>query len=86
MNAMKTRVQNDRPTDAVVQAVATVEGVEPVDLDVPLFSVVDPDALDRLFESPSDDLAVTFRYHGHDIELASDLTVAVDGTEIRPEH
>ncbi len=86
MNAMQTRVRSNQPTDAVVQAVATVEGVEPVDLDIPLFTVIDPDALDSLFESPSDDLGVTFRYHGHEIELDSDLTVTVDGTEIRPEH
>ncbi len=85
MNAMKERQRTVQPTDAVVRAVATVRDVEPIDLSLPLFTAVDPDALDRLFESPADDLSVTFHYHGHDVEVHSDLTVIVDGTAVEPE-
>jgi len=73
------------PTEAVVRAVATVRGVDPIDLRTPLFEAIDPDALDRLFASPADDLSVSFRYHGHDVTLTADLTVVVDGTVVEPE-
>ena len=73
------------PTEAVVRAVATVRGVDPTDLRTPLFEVIDPDALDRLFESPADDLTVSFQYHGHDVTLTADLTVVVDETVVEPE-
>ena len=82
---MKKRQRPVKPTDAVVRAVATVRDVDPIDLDLPLFTAVDPDALDRLFDSPADGLSVTFHYHGHDVEVRSDLTVVVDGTAVEPE-
>jgi hypothetical protein len=44
------RIADDRPvSDAVVEAVAAAAGVDPLELDVMLYEVVDPDALDRLF-------------------------------------
>ncbi|MFD1585785.1 HalOD1 output domain-containing protein [Halorientalis brevis] len=85
MNTIKERQRPVQPTDAVVRAVASVRDVDPVDLNRPLFMAVDPDALDRLFESRADGLSVTFRYHGHDVEVRSDLTVVVDGTAVEPE-
>lgn len=36
-------------SEKVVEEVAAAENVEPEDLDVPLFDVIDPDALDQLF-------------------------------------
>ncbi|MFB6179543.1 MAG: HalOD1 output domain-containing protein [Halorientalis sp.] len=82
---MKRRSRPLLPTDAVVRAVAIVRDIDPIELRVPLFAAIDPDALDRLFESPADGVTVSFRYHGHEIEVRSDLTVAVDDTVIEPE-
>jgi len=81
-------------SEAVVAAVATVSNVEPVPapedssepatelaLD-PLYSVVDPDALDAIFRPQGDDehgvaSRVSFPYHGHDVTVHSEGHVAV---------
>ena len=76
----------DRPTGsitaAVVEAVAAAEGVEPVDLDVPLYSAIDPDALDRLFRSaPADNGIIgriTFTYAGYDVTVQATGDVRVE--------
>lgn len=49
---------------AVVEAVAAVKGVDPVDLP-PLYLDVDPDALDKLFPSRSRSIRrLTFQFRG----------------------
>jgi len=60
---------------AVVEAVAAAEGVDPLDLPVPLATVVDTDALDALFRGKSG--RVSFDYFGYRISVDSDRTVAV---------
>jgi hypothetical protein len=48
-----TRYSGDeRPTEAVLRALSAVEGVEPTEIDPPLYETVDPDALDRLLGDP----------------------------------
>lgn len=42
---------NERISELVIAAVADAKGVEPWDLDTPLYDVVDPDALNRIFRS-----------------------------------
>lgn len=63
----------------VVDAVAAEMGVDPVALE-PLFDVVDPDALDRLFASGVDG-SVRFEYHECDVVVYSDGRVTVDDAE-----
>jgi hypothetical protein len=47
--------EGDRaPSDAVLDALATATGVDPLDLP-PLYERIDPDALDRLFRRAEDD-------------------------------
>lgn len=61
-------------SDVVVAAVAKAKGVDPLDLD-PLYDVVDPDALDRLFadgKAGSASLEVSF--------TMADCEVVVDGS------
>lgn len=41
-------VEHGSPVVAIAEAVATVKGVDPLELD-PLYDVIDVDALDRLF-------------------------------------
>lgn len=49
----------------VVEAVATEEGVESTGLSERLLTVVDPDALDLLFQAETGSL--TFVYHGYEV-------------------
>ena len=54
-------------SEAVLEAVAEIEGVDSSELSEPLFSVIDPDALDTLFQTSNGIL--TFSYHGHVITV-----------------
>lgn len=63
------------PSLAVVKAVATLTDQDPTDL-VPLYDVVDPKALDALFQRTRSgdhrvDGAVSFRYQGYDVTVKS---------------
>lgn len=40
----------------IVEALATIEGTSPMELDVRLSDVIDPDALERLFEPNPEDV------------------------------
>jgi hypothetical protein len=60
----------------VVETLASVEGVSPTELDEPLFSSVDPDALDSLFTGS--DGRVTFVHDGYLVTVSSDGDVAVE--------
>ena len=54
---LETRFGGDSgrpPSVAVVEAVAAAEGVSPAELD-PIYDDIDPGAIDRLFDGPSDD-------------------------------
>lgn len=64
---------DEQPSLAVVRAVATTADCDPVDGGAlePLAESVDPEALDRLFESRLDgtDVAVEFQYAGYQITV-----------------
>jgi len=64
-------MSDDDIVGRVVTAVAAEEGVDPAELDPPLASVVDPDALADLVEAdpPADTAAleVRFPYRGHTV-------------------
>lgn len=66
--------------ETVVEAVARVEDVEPLDLSEPVFTFLDPDALDALVTSVSaeTDLTVAFEAWEHEIVIDSDGTVRID--------
>lgn len=71
----------------VVESVAALEEVDPVDLDERLNNVVDPDALDALFsgrgdESGSDRRAsVTFSYCGYMVIVRGSGEVTIEATD-----
>jgi hypothetical protein len=62
--------ETETVSDTVVRALADSKGVDPTRLDVPLYDVVDPDALDALFVSGGG-CRVAFSY--------ADRRVVVDG-------
>ncbi len=64
-------------TEDVVEIIADIEGIDPTELTPPLYSVIDPDALNSLFQSSaSDDLSpsvcVSFQYCGYEVHIESD--------------
>lgn len=70
----------DRSTSSIVlDALAEAIGTEPVDLDPPLYRIVDGDALDRLCGDDAS-ISVEFEYDGHGVVVRKDGTVTVDGT------
>jgi len=52
---------------AVVEAVATSEGVEPTELTEPLYTAINGDALDALFQTTEG--RVEFEYHGYTVRV-----------------
>jgi hypothetical protein len=74
----------DAPSAVVVKAVAAVDDRGVGELD-PLFDVVDPEALDALFEptrrgGQRDAGTVAFPYHGYEIRVRADGTIEIDRT------
>ena len=63
----------------VVESLAAAREIEPLDMDPPLFDVIDPEALDRLFRSDAE-CRVTFEYEGHEVVVRNDGRISIDGT------
>ncbi|WP_225741346.1 HalOD1 output domain-containing protein [Halorussus halophilus] len=61
----------------VVEQVAAAHGVEPTELDTPLGTTLDTDALDSLVGSLSADATVSFTYTGIEVVVHSDGYVEV---------
>lgn len=73
-------------SQAVVDAVARREKVEPVDLEPPLYEAVDPDALDALFEdNHTTPGTISFMYKGYRVEVDSAGTVRLNAGAEPPE-
>ncbi|MCU4744539.1 HalOD1 output domain-containing protein [Natronoglomus mannanivorans] len=69
-----------KPSLRVLKKVADAEDVHPADLSPPLAAIVDPTALNHLFESTADDDSsrsgcVSFSYQGYEVVVSSDDTV-----------
>ena len=60
----------------VVRAVAEKEGVNPLELDIPLHDAINPEALDALFRS--DGSTATFEYYGYTITVTKDRIVEIE--------
>lgn len=74
----------ERFSTAVVEAVAERVGVDPIDLNPPLYRAIDPDALDDLLtslETGDADGSVSFHYLGYDVTVHGDGTVYLEETD-----
>ncbi|TYL39124.1 hypothetical protein CV102_07475 [Natronococcus pandeyae] len=69
------------PSYRVVETVAQKEGVSPTDLSPPLFSVVDPDALDALVQADADsntgEVEIEFTYLDYVVQIQNGPTVSI---------
>lgn len=75
--------QTDQPSETIVRMIADREGISPTDLSPPLYSAIDPEALDSLFDGrtsqePQPAGSICFRYCGYEIavERDGDITIA----------
>jgi len=76
--------QTEPISQLVIEAVADAEGLDPLDLRVPLYDVVDPDALDSLFGSGDDGAVeghIEFTYYGYEVTVTSSGIVSLDETD-----
>lgn len=73
------------PSTAVIEAIADHEGRDPMDLEQPLYEVIDPDALDALTgngatgQAPAE-IAVEFTYNGCRVSVSNDGSVEVSSS------
>jgi hypothetical protein len=65
-------------SQAVIDAVAAVEGTPPTELTPPLYDVVDPDALEKVFAGKASLGKVVFNYHNYEVSVDADGYVAVE--------
>lgn len=77
-----TKETAENPSTLIIDLIADLQGVDPVELTPPLYSVIDPDALDALFHSSTGDASQTsghvdFEYCGYEIRIQSDGEVAI---------
>lgn len=67
------RTGPEEVTTAVIEAIATFEGIDPIDLDVRIGDVVDPDALNALFKPTDTNRTnhVTFSLGGYLVRVSA---------------
>ena len=77
----RSYADDESPSEAVIQAVAAVKGVDPLSLE-PLYDAIDPDALDALVTGSTDgsagELRVSFRFDEVGVEVFNDRRVVVN--------
>ncbi|USZ70914.1 HalOD1 output domain-containing protein [Natronosalvus halobius] len=75
-------VSSNSPVTTVVELVADREGTDPMELQPPLYDVIDPEALNALFAPTSrgqsrESGQVSFRYLGYDVTVRADGDVSI---------
>lgn len=70
-------VTSDYVVQEIVEAIAELEGADPLELSPPLRDSIDPDSLEALLSSADDSLEVTFTYAGYRISVSSGGTVSI---------
>ena len=71
-------------SEKIVTSVAETEGIDAADLHDPLYTAVNPDALEALFARPASENGVkhvTFQYHGYEITIDADRTISIASVE-----
>lgn len=64
-------------TDIIISEVADEEGVDPLELE-PLYTSVDPDALQTLYQPPNDVTRVEFEYAGYEVIIQGENQVHLE--------
>lgn len=74
--------EGETPSEGVIKTVATLEDCDPTTLDTPLYTVIDPDALDQAFkrigEGRNDDAGrIVFMYYDYEVTVRSSGSIGV---------
>lgn len=82
MNALSSRISDERVVVKVIEAVAEKRGIDPLEVDEKLNEVIDPEALERLFRDRPNGASragglVIFNFGECEIRIDSDLNVKV---------
>lgn len=82
LNGGMSQVQTGVSTESnicqtVLESVAKAEETEPTELTPPLYEVIDPEALERLFANKHTVGKVIFNYKNHEVSVFSDGYVSV---------
>jgi hypothetical protein len=81
-----TTTAPERASLRVLYAIAATRGVDPTELKTDLYSVIDPEALDRLVAQESTTLqSVTFEFEGHTVMVRGNGQVVVDDVVHSPD-
>ncbi|MWV63714.1 hypothetical protein GRS48_02585 [Halorubrum sp. JWXQ-INN 858] len=64
-------------SQTVIDAVAALEGIPSTELTPPLYDVVDPDALDKVFAGKASLGKVVFNYKSYEVRVDADSYVVV---------
>lgn len=77
--------RSESPSNLVVESIAREEDVDPLNLEVPLYEAIDPDALDALFQSDDDAFSgrITFEYYGYEVTVSDAGHVSLDAVDGR---
>jgi hypothetical protein len=73
---------NDSLSYEIIEAIADAEGVDPLELSIPLYDAIHPEALDSLFRDTTGHL--TFEYHDYLVTVDHEGTVEVASVEAVP--
>lgn len=77
-NRTASAASDDPPVSVrIVETIADREGTDPASLDPVLYDVLDPDALDSLFDGVGTSGRIEFTYLGYDVAVDADGTVTV---------
>ena len=77
MNSQTTQQGHEKPSYRVVEAIADAMDTDVIDLQPPLYSAIDPTALDLLFAG-SRPVSVQFEYEEYIISVDADRTITID--------
>lgn len=67
------------PSIQLVETIADIEGIDPIELDFVLADAIDPHALDALLDHDGGEVVVEFTVGGHEV-VATDTELRVDDT------
>lgn len=66
-------VDSSGVTVEIVSAIADREGIDPMDLEPPLYDAIDPDALTAITDAhPATELTLSFNYVGYRVTVIAD--------------
>ncbi|THE65894.1 hypothetical protein D8Y22_05050 [Salinadaptatus halalkaliphilus] len=77
-----TTVSSSKPSVTIVERIAKRDGVDPTELTPPLYSAIDPEALDSLFSTTDGTDArsvgnVRFTYNGYEVCVQSSGEISI---------